>query len=151
MYGRPFYDAVADALTGFLPPSLRNFEWYRTNHNLKLWYGENGREHYEVQIFKKGKDVVLEVGFHAEHKDASANDEAVARLAGAEKTWRKKLGADPEVGSFIGRQTAWRRISEIWGDGSTSQTPDLGDPELAIDAAMRLATYITTFEPLRSP
>src|ERR1051325_5402999 len=56
MYGKAFYDDVADALQSFLPPSLRDFAWSRTSHNLKLWFGSNDREHYEVQVFKKGKD-----------------------------------------------------------------------------------------------
>src|SRR5687767_14932150 len=46
VYGRAFYDAVGDALMGFLPPSFRDFEWYRTGHNIKVWYGDDGKEHY---------------------------------------------------------------------------------------------------------
>ena len=145
MYGKAFYDDVADALQSFLPPSLRDFEWYRTSHNLKLWFGSNDREHYEVQVFKNGKDVVLEIGFHAEYKDPDRSDEALGTLLKAEKKWRKELGKDAEAGPFVGRQTAWRRLSEIWKNGSH----ELGDPELAIDAAERLATYIRTLEPLR--
>lgn len=140
MHGRAFYDAVGDALTGFLPPSLRDFEWYRTSHNLKLWWGSD-REHYETQILKKDRKIVLEIGFHAEHKDPDANDSAIAKLVSKEKMWRKTLGAEPEVGSFIGAQRSWRRISELW-DATD-------DPELAIDAAERLASYITALEPLR--
>jgi len=140
VYGKAFYDDVADALSSFLPPSLRDFNHYRTSHNLKLWFGESDREHYEVQVFKHKKDLVLEIGFHAEHKDASRNDEAVARVGSA----AKKLHA--EIGPFIGSQTNWRRVSELWANG----THELGDPELAIDAAERLATYILTLEPLRA-
>jgi len=140
VYGRPFYDAVGDALTGFLPPSLRDFEWYRTSHNIKLWYGE-GREHYEAQLMKQGKKIVLEIGFHAEHKEVERNVGAIDKLLSAEKTWRSTLGADPEAGAFLGSQSSWRRISEVW-DATD-------DPELAIDAAERLATYIKVLEPLR--
>lgn len=142
MYGRPFYDAVADALTGFLPPSLRGFEWYRTSHNLKLWYAEGGREHYEVQILKHKRKIVLEIGFHAEHKDSGANDDAIGKLVCLEKKWRTKLGSEPEAGAFIGHQSGWRRISELW-DATD-------DPEMAIDAAERLASYIKVLEPLRN-
>ena len=145
MYGKSFYDDVVDALTTFLPPTLRNFEWYRTSHNLKLWFGPEQREHYEVQVFKKGRDVVLEIGFHAEHSEPSRNEDAIATLLKAEKQWRKDLGGTPEAGRFIGRQTTWRRLSEVWSNGSH----ELGDPELAVDAAERLATYIRTLEPLR--
>jgi hypothetical protein len=147
VYGKAFYDNVADALTGFLPPSLRDFEWYRTSANLKLWYGPEGREHYEVQIVKIGPkkvDLGLEIGFHAEHKDGARNDDVIAALAKTEKTWRTELGKDPDVGEFIGYQSkVWRRVSEVW-IGVTD------DPGVAVDAAERLATYIKTFEPIRT-
>jgi hypothetical protein len=144
MYGRAFYDAVGDALTGFLPPSLRDFEWYRSNHNLKLWYGDAEREHYEVQIVKRGKVLGLEIGFHCEHKDAGRNEDVVSKLVSKEKTWRSKLGKDVEIGDFIGFQSkTWRRVSEVWEDALTD------GPETAVDAAERLATYIKVLEPLR--
>jgi hypothetical protein len=143
VYGKNFYDDVFDVLQTFLPPSMRDFEWYRTSHNLKLWFGPDQHEHYEVQVFKQGKDIVLEIGFHAEHKEPGQNDEVIARLP--EARWRKALGPQAEVGAFIGRQTSWRRVSEIWNNGSHT----LGDPELAVDAADRLAAYIRALEPLR--
>jgi hypothetical protein len=146
VYGRAFYEQVADALTGFLPPWMRNFEWYRTSANLKLWYGADGKEHYEVQIVKIGTkrtDLGLEIGFHAEHKDVARNDEVMQSLAGAEKRWRTELGKEPEIGAFIGYQSkTWRRISEVW-------TGVTDDPFVAVDAAERLAMYIRTFEPIR--
>ena len=147
MYGRTFYEQVADALTGFLPPTLRNFQWYRTSANLKLWYGDEGREHYEVQIVKVGPkklDLGLEIGFHAEHKDKARNDGVMDGLVKAEKRWRTDLGKEPEVGEFIGYQSkTWRRISEVW-TGVTDET------FVAVDAAERLASYIKTFEPIRA-
>jgi hypothetical protein len=147
VYGRTFYEQVADALTGFLPPSLRNFEWYRTSANLKLWYGDEGREHYEVQIVKIGPkklDVGLEIGFHAEHKDKTLNDGVLEGLVKSEKRWRTELGKKPEVGEFIGYQSkTWRRISEVW-------TGVTDEPFVAVDAAERLATYIKTLEPIRT-
>jgi hypothetical protein len=146
VYGRAFYEQVADALTGFLPPSLRDFQWYRTSANLKLWYGEEGREHYEAQIVKIGPkkvDLGLEIGFHAEHKDVARNDGVLSGLVGAEKRWRTDLGKEPEIGDFIGHQSkVWRRISEVW-------TGVTDDPFVAVDAAERLAVYITSFEPIR--
>jgi hypothetical protein len=142
--GRAFYDDVSDTLAGFLPPSLRNFSSYRTSHNIKVWYGEDGsREHYEVQSIRRRKGYELEIGFHAEYKDAERNDECVERIAAKEKAWRKTLGPQPEVAPFVGYQTrTWRRISEIWSE--------LDDPELAVDAAERLAAYIRAIEPIRS-
>lgn len=147
MYGRTFYDNVAHALSGFLPPALRGFEWQRSSRNLKLWYGSDECEHYEIQMVKTGSkkyDLGLEIGFHAEHKDIKANDDAVARIMKAEKNWRSKLGKEPELGPFIGYQVAtWRRISEVWD----RMTDDSG---VAVDAAERLAAYIKTFEPIRA-
>jgi hypothetical protein len=148
MHGRAFYDAVGDALTGFLPPSLRDFGCHRSSYNLKLWYGDGGeesREHYEVQLIKWQRKVGLEIGFHAEHREASRNTNVVEKLMSAEKDWRKSLGKDPEAGPFLGQQAkVWTRISEFW-DGADGGD----DPDLAIDAAERLASYIKVFEPLR--
>jgi hypothetical protein len=144
VYGRAFYENVADAVTNFLPPAYRDFHRYSTAANLKLWYGDNGREHYEVQIVKRGKVLGLEIGFHAEHRDVAANDVVLARLVKTEKQWRKTLGKDPEVGAFIGHLgKTWRRVSEVWEDSLTDGS------ETAVDAAERLATYITVLEPLR--
>jgi hypothetical protein len=94
-------------------------------------------------VIRRGRKLALEIGFHAEHKDKNANDEALNKLAAAEKRWRRELGKDAEVGPFIGYQSGtWRRLSEVW-DATD-------DPEIAIDAAERLATYIRTLEPLRN-
>ena len=137
-----FFEAADDALRGFLPPKLRDFQSHRTGGNLKVWYGGDGREHYEVQFVGRAGDLHLEVGFHAEHRDPGRNEEVVARLVDKEKAWRKTLGRDAQAGAFLGRQSKWRRISEVWeGEGLTD--------DAAIEAAERLATDITVFEPLR--
>ena len=66
----------------------------------------------------------------------------LAHLLRKEKTWRKALGRQPQAGAFLGRQSAWRRISEVWdGDGLTD--------DAAVEAAERLGAYIQTLEPLR--
>jgi len=135
---RAFFETVDDALHGFLPPALREFESHRTSMNLKVWYDE-GREHYEVQLVS---GPALEVGFHAEHKDAGRNEEILDRIVDGEKRWRKALGRAPKTGSFLGRQKNWRRVSEVWeGDGLTD--------DAAVEAAERLGAYIEAFEPLR--
>jgi len=135
---RAFFETVDDALHGFLPPALRDFESHRTSMNLKVWYDE-GREHYEVQLLS---GQALEVGFHAEHKDAGRNEEILDRIVDGEKRWRKALGRAPKTGSFLGRQKNWRRVSEVWeGDGLTD--------DAAVEAAERLGAYIEAFEPLR--
>jgi hypothetical protein len=135
---RAFFETVDDALHGFVPPALRDFDSHRTSMNLKVWYDE-GREHYEVQLVS---GPALEVGFHAEHKDAARNEDVLGRLVDGEKGWRKTLGRAPKKGAFLGRQSHWRRISEVWdGEGLTD--------DAAVEAAERLGAYITALEPLR--
>jgi hypothetical protein len=142
MRGRAFYDDVYDAFTGFLPPQLRDFKSYRTSHNIKVWYGAGG-EHYEVQSIRRRTGYELEIGFHSEHRDAAQNEEVIDSLAAQEKKWRKALGSEPEAGRFLGSQTrTWRRLSEVW--------PATDDPDVAVDAAHRLAAYICALEPLRT-
>ena len=136
---REFFETVDDALHGFLPPALRDFDSHRTSMNLKVWY-EEGREHYEVQLVS---GPALEVGFHAEHKDTGRNEDVLARLVEGEKRWRKALGRTPKTGSFLGRQKNWRRVSEVW------EGADPFAPEAAIEAAERLARYICALEPAR--
>jgi hypothetical protein len=96
-----------------------------------------------VQSIRRRSGYELEIGFHAEYKDAEANEGVVERIASEERRWRKSLGKDPEVGRFIGYQTrSWRRISEVW--------PSDDDPEIAVEAAERLAAYIRALEPIRA-
>jgi hypothetical protein len=135
---RAFFETVDDALHGFLPPGLRDFDSHRTSMNLKVWYDE-GREHYEVQLVS---GPALEVGFHAEHKDGGRNEDVLGRLLKGEQRWRKALGRAPKTGPFLGRQKNWRRVSEVWdGDGLTE--------DAAVEAAERLGAYIEALEPLR--
>jgi hypothetical protein len=146
---RAFFDHVAEALVGFLPPGLAEFSSRATGRNLKVWFGSETREHYEVQLVsahvagRQGR-AVLEVGFHAEHPDAGRNQTVLGRLVAGEPAWRKELGDEAEPGAFLGR-SGWQRLSEVW-DG-----PDLDGPEAAVEAADRLAAYISALEPLRSP
>jgi hypothetical protein len=146
--GRVFFDQVAEALVGFLPAELAGFASRATGRNVKVWFGPETREHYEVQLVsarlagRQGR-AVLEVGFHAEHPDAGRNQAVLAKLLAAKPRWRDELGEEPEAGPFLGR-SGWRRISEVW-DG-----PALDGPEAAVEAADRLATYIRALEPLRA-
>ena len=88
--------------------------------------------------------MAVEIGFHAEHKDPSQNEAVIAHLANREKTWRRKLGNEAEIGVFLGADR-WRRVSETWIE------PDLDDPELAFEMAARLVDYLTALEPVLSP
>jgi hypothetical protein len=138
---KEFFEQVVDALIGFLPPDGRDFSWRTSSRNLKVWFGDEPREHYEVQLV----DDELEIGFHAEHADSARNDAVLDRILAAEASWRRRLGREVEIGRYLGRQArVWRRASECWdGDG-------LLEPGTVVEAAERLATYITTIEPLRA-
>ena len=78
---RAFFEQVVEALVGFLPPERRGFSSRVSGRNAKLWFGDETKEHYEVQLVRHDGAVVLEVGFHAEHSDAARNEAAIARTA----------------------------------------------------------------------
>jgi hypothetical protein len=143
------FDEVTEALRGLLPGELGPLRHRTHRYGTKVWFGpeQPPKEHYEAQVI--GADHVVdaevlavEVGFHAEHPQAEANDAVLAALADQEAAWRPALGPDAEAGPFLGR-ASWRRLSETWPD------PDLGDPELAVELALRLLDYVTALEPVR--
>ena len=138
---REFFEHVLDALIGFLPVERGDFSWRASSRNLKVWFGDDSREHYEVQQVGGA----LELGFHAEYPDPARNDAVLERLLDGETAWRHRLGAEAESGKYVGRQASvWRRVSEVWkGDA-------LSAPETAVEAADRLAAYIAALEPLRT-
>ncbi len=143
------FEEVAEALRGLLSNELGQVRcrWHR--YGIKVWFGPERppREHYEAQVI--GPDYVesatlgLEVGFHAEHRDAADNDRIIAHLLDTEKEWRPKIGADAVIGPFLGRADTWRRISEIWVD------PDLDSTDLAFEVASRIGEYAAALEPVR--
>jgi hypothetical protein len=138
---KEYFEHIVDALMGFLPAERTDFAWRAGSRNLKVWFGSETREHYEVQLVGSA----LEIGFHAEHADARRNEAALAVLLEHERAWRRRLRGEVEAGKYVGRRSSpWRRISECWrGDG-------LLEPETAVEAAERLATYIEAFEPIRA-
>ena len=137
---REFFEEAADALVGFLPPALSQFARRISSRNLKVWYGDEPREHYEIQL-ASGR---LEIGFHTEHADAARNDAVLDRMLVHEPEWRRALGAHAQAGAYVGRQSgAWRRVSEVWAE-------DASDAGAAVEAADRLATYIMALEPRRA-
>ena len=138
---RAFFESVLDPLVGFLPSDLGEFHSRVTSINVRLWFGDADREHYEAQALRDG---TFEVGFHLEHRSAEKNQAMVDALAAKEKAWRKILGRDAELGQFVfGRPANWRRLSEVW------EAFDPEEPGYAVETAERLARYVEVVEPLR--
>ena len=138
-----FFEDLADALGGMLPREFGDFSIRRTGRNLKVWYGDDRWQHYEVQLLRDG---AVEIGFHSEHSTVARNDEVVARLSKSERKWRRALGKEAELGEFLGPPApVWRRLSEVW--------LDLGelDAEAAMEVADRLCCYVRVLMPLVSP
>lgn len=137
-----FFEQVADAVVGFLPPDLGSPLTRYTSGNVKLWFGDEARQHYEAQFIRR--DGSFEIGFHAEHRFVEENETVIDRLLEQEPTWRPRLGPDAEAGPFLGMpDSPWRRLSEV---GSAPRPLDV---EAALDVADRLATYAEVLEPLR--
>ena len=143
------FDEVADLVRGLVPAELGEFRERHHRYGIKVWFGPvtPPREHYEAQVIgakyvAAAKVLALEVGFHAEHRDVTDNEAALASLLAAEKRWRKDLGKAPIAGEFLGADV-WRRVSETWPD------PDLSDPDVAFEIAARLTDYVSALEPVR--
>lgn len=139
MIKRNFFDDVHDTLEGALIGSDAALNVKTHERGSKVWFGDEAKEHYEAQLVRVGGDIVLEVGFHCEHRERATNLAAISRLT-ATSTWRDELGDEPVAGDFIGNKT-WQRISEVW--------PFDDEPNLAIDVGLRLAEYIVAIEALR--
>ena len=140
---RAFFEQVVETLVGFLPPEQSHFSSRISGRNAKVWFGAEAKEHYEAQLVRRDGATVLEIGFHAEHSSPERSDAVLQRLLSGERRWRRTLGKEVETGPFLGRPSPWRRASETWPD------IDLDDPGAAVDAADRLAAYITALEPFR--
>ena len=120
---------------------------------------------------------VLEVGLHFEHPDPGTNERLLGALTGGGAAWRQRL-PNAEAGPALGpRGGLWRRVSELLEESgpdpvrsadsgppsrgaslgpvrsADSEPPSRGaslglDPELASEAAERLAEYVQVLWPL---
>jgi len=151
--GEAFFRDTLDALVGFLPHDLASFEHRVHGRGLKVWYGTATKEHYEAQEVgryvdgggKERRGRALEIGFHCEHAKPEANAAVIDRLVARETSWRKALGRDAVAGFFVGDESkTWQRVSEFWSG------PEIDEPDAAIEAADRLATYIAALERIRT-
>ena len=144
------FEEVCEALRGLVPPELGPFRHRTHRYGTKVWFGPETppKEHYEAQVIGK-RDVpeaevlAVEVGFHSEHPKDADNQAVLDALLADEEAWRPTLGDEAVAGVFLGRADHWRRVSETWLD------PDLGDPELGTELAMRLLDYVEAIGPLR--
>ncbi|HLG00076.1 MAG TPA: hypothetical protein VI916_06370 [Acidimicrobiia bacterium] len=136
-----FFEQVADAVVGFVPAELGAVSTRISSINIKVWFGDETREHYEAQFLRDG---TFEVGFHAEHRAVERNEAVVDTLLGNERSWRRQLGTVAVAGEFPDSDGwPWRRISEI------RPSPRGRDVEAALDVAERLAAYVEALEPVR--
>jgi hypothetical protein len=146
------FEAVSDALRGLSPADLGELHCTHRRYGIKVWLGpatNAPREHYEAQVIgpqyvPEATTLAIEVGFHSEHPHEADNEAVIAALVGSERSWRKELGQEAHVGTFLGRAEHWRRVSEVWSD------PDMSDPELVFELAARLTDYLTALEPYRT-
>ena len=144
------FDDVGDILVGMAPDALGPCRFRAHRYGIKVWFGPEKpiREHYEAQVIGahevEGATVLaIEVGFHCEYAQEAENEAVLAHFSANERTWRRALGKEADAGAFLGRQDAWRRVSEVWPD------PDLGAPDLGLEIALRLLDYVTALEPVR--
>ncbi|MEM7324583.1 MAG: hypothetical protein AAF531_15950 [Actinomycetota bacterium] len=145
----PLFDQVADVVRSLTPEELGELRMRAHRRGIKVWFNTEKppREHYEAQLLARrhvdgGDGMALEIGFHAENRETEKNAAAIDDILRTEKTWRKILGRDAEVGAFYGADN-WRRVSEAWLE------PDLEDPELTFEVASRLVDYLEAIEPAR--
>lgn len=137
------FEQVLDVFEGCVTDVAGNLRSSCHRRGLKVWFGDETREHYEAQLVRLDGEPMLEIGFHSEHPTPRLNDEVLARITAHEEAWRAELGDDPVAGEFLGSST-WRRISEVW------DPPDPDDVDAVIEIAARLADYVTALEPWRS-
>jgi hypothetical protein len=145
---RSLFEDVADALRGQQLPELGALQCTYHRYGIKVWPGpatKAPREHYEAQVIGRqyapqAATLAIEVGFHSEHPQEAYNEAVVSKLVKSERSWRRQLGGEVIVGTFLGREH-WRRVSEVWPD------PDMSDPELIFELADRLMNYVSALEP----
>jgi hypothetical protein len=152
MPGESLFEEVSDALRGLPPAELGELHCTHHRYGIKVWLGpatKAPREHYEAQVVghhhvPEAATLAIEVGFHSEHPQEADNEAVIAALVSSERSWRKQLGDEVRIGTFLGPAEHWRRVSEVWPD------PDMSDPELVFELAVRLTDYLSALEPHRT-
>ena len=146
----PLFEQAGELTRALVSEELGTIRFRAHRRGVKVWFTtvKPSRFHYEAQLipdrFGPGAgpdEATLEVGFHAEHGDERRNQAVIELLRAKEKSWRRALGKEAEVGVFLGNDH-WGRLSETWIES------DFEDPNLAFELASRLADYIHTIQPL---
>lgn len=70
---RTFFHQVRDVFEGFAIDAAGTLHTSVHGRGVKVWYDDATREHYEAQLVRVEGDVLLEIGFHAEHPKAADN------------------------------------------------------------------------------
>jgi hypothetical protein len=145
----PLFEQVADLVWAMVPEELGTLRRRTHRRGIKVWFdlAKPPRQHYEAQLLARrhvdGREgSALEIGFHAEEREADLNAAALKQILRSETAWRTILGPTAEAGEFYDAPN-WRRVSEAWLE------PDLEDPELPFEIASRLVDYIEAIEPAR--
>ncbi len=145
---REFFGQVEDVLRTLVSSELGDVRTRSHRSGVKVWFGTEKatRFHYEAQLLNRkhvdgGKGAALEIGFHAEERDMTKNEQVLARLMSGEKQWRPLLGQEAEAGEFFGAQN-WRRLSDVWLD------PELTEDDAAFEVGARLADYVNALQDL---
>lgn len=146
------FEQVDQIVRSMVPDDFGEYRSRVHRRGIKIWIGsaKPPREHYEAQFVsyrhldtdapQPDDRVAIEIGFHAEHPEEEKNQAVLDVIVGARTKWSKTLGAEPEAGLFLGRDS-WRRLSEVWLDA------DPADGELAFELATRLVDYLEAVEP----
>ena len=129
-----FLSAVRERAAAQLPPDLRGWRARIMYASLQAHYG-NPRVHYEVWLVRKTGRV--EIGLHFE-ADQESNREWAGHLAGHADTLRAAIGPAVELEEWT---ASWTRLHETLPLGPL-------DDQLCDDVAGRLATIVTTTQPL---
>ena len=145
---REFFGQVEDVLRTLVSSELGDVRTRSHRSGVKVWFGTEkaARFHYEAQLLDRkhvdgGKGAALEIGFHAEERDTTKNEQVLASLMSRQEQWRPQLGQEAEAGEFFGAQN-WRRLSDVWLD------PELTEDDAAFEVGARLADYVNALQDL---
>lgn len=142
-----FFDQVDDVVRSLVDSDLGELRTRFHRRGIIVWFNTEKptRSHFEAQMVGRHHvdgvtGLALEIGFHAEERDESSNQQILDDLSLVEGEWRPVLGSQAEAGQFLG-STTWRRISDVWIE------PDLDDSDSPFEVGARLVDYLQALQP----